>query len=133
MVVLAAAIVTRHGKTLLSRQFTELSRMRIEGLLTAFPKLANLSVKSQSSNENSNFKQIQEYKEYSSKKWHSGSMVQMSSDKTFVETDSVRYLFQPLENDLLLLLITTKSSNIVEDLDTLGLLYRIVCCNKIIF
>ena len=37
---------------------------------------------------------------------------------TFVETENVRYVYQPVEN-LFLLLITNKGSNIVEDLDTL--------------
>jgi len=67
-------------------------RLRIEGLLAAFPKLIS-----------------------SSKQQH-----------TFVETDTVRYVYQPLENNIFLLLITTKSSNIVEDLGTLRLLAKVV-------
>lgn len=39
MVVLAASIVSKHGKVLVSRQFANISRVRIEGLLAAFPKL----------------------------------------------------------------------------------------------
>jgi len=49
-----------------------------------------------------------------------------SRQHTFVETDTVRYVYQPLENGLYLLLITTKSSNIVEDLGTLRLLAKVV-------
>jgi len=67
-------------------------RLRIEGLLAAFPKLISTS-----------------------KQQH-----------TFVETDTVRYVYQPLENGLFLLLITTKSSNIVQDLGTLRLLAKVV-------
>jgi hypothetical protein len=38
-VVLAASIVTKQGKAILSRQFVEMTGARIEGLLTSFPNL----------------------------------------------------------------------------------------------
>uniref|UniRef100_A0A6S8RZN8 Coatomer subunit delta n=1 Tax=Ditylum brightwellii TaxID=49249 RepID=A0A6S8RZN8_9STRA len=91
MVVLSASICTRGGKALVSRQFVEMNRMRVEGLLAAFPKLMG-----------------------------------HSKQHTFVETDTVRYVYQPLENQLYLLLVTTKASNIVEDLGTLRLLAKVV-------
>lgn len=85
-------MVSRQGKALVSRQFVEMNRLRVEGLLAAFPKLVGLAAK----------------------------------QHTYVETDSVRYVYQPLENNLYLLLITTKASNIVEDLGTLRLLAKVV-------
>eukprot|EP01024_Parvocaulis_polyphysoides_P024925 TRINITY_DN2273_c0_g2_i1.p1 TRINITY_DN2273_c0_g2~~TRINITY_DN2273_c0_g2_i1.p1 ORF type:complete len:504 (+),score=64.98 TRINITY_DN2273_c0_g2_i1:1805-3316(+) len=90
MVVLASSIVTKGGKVLVSRQFVEMTRVRIEGLLAAFPKLVG------------------------SGKQH-----------TYVETENVRYVYQPLEG-MYLLLITNKQSNILEDLETLRLLSKVV-------
>lgn len=39
MVVLAISIVSKSGKALVSRQFVDMTRIRMEGLLAAFPKL----------------------------------------------------------------------------------------------
>ena len=44
---------------------------------------------------------------------------------TIVETDTVRYLYQTIE-DVNLVLITNKQSDIIEDLDTLRLLARVI-------
>ncbi|KAH9324377.1 hypothetical protein KI387_004555, partial [Taxus chinensis] len=90
MVVLAASIITKTGKALVSRQFVDMSRIRIEGLLAAFPKLVGIG------------------------KQH-----------TYVETENVRYVYQPMEA-LYLLLVTNKQSNILEDLETLRLLSKLV-------
>ncbi|KAL8166624.1 hypothetical protein V2J09_008123, partial [Rumex salicifolius] len=90
MVVLAASIISKSGKALVSRQFVDMTRIRIEGLLAAFPKL-----------------------------------VGTGKQHTYVETENVRYVYQPMEA-LYLLLVTTKQSNILEDLETLRLLSKLV-------
>ncbi|KAN0034500.1 hypothetical protein ACTFIV_001018 [Dictyostelium citrinum] len=90
MVVLAAAICTKNGKALLSRQFSEMTKSRVEGLLAAFPKLIGLG-----------------------------------RQHTFIETENIRYVYQPLES-LYIVLITNKNSNILEDLETLHLLAKLV-------
>ncbi|KAL8061250.1 hypothetical protein ABFX02_02G075100 [Erythranthe guttata] len=90
MVVLAASIISKSGKALVSRQFVDMSRIRIEGYLAAFPKLVGIG------------------------KQH-----------TYIETENVRYVYQPIES-LYLLLVTNKQSNILEDLETLRLLSKLV-------
>ncbi|KAG8855983.1 hypothetical protein FRB91_001373 [Serendipita sp. 411] len=90
MVVLAASIVTKSGKPIISRQFREMPRSRVESLLTSFPKL-----------------------------------IPPNSQHTSVETADVRYVYQPLE-ELYILLITNKASNILQDIDTLHLFARVV-------
>jgi hypothetical protein len=75
---------------LISRQFREISRARIEGLLTSFPKL-----------------------------------IRDQQQHTMIETDSVRYVYQPIEQ-LYLVLVTNRQSNILQDLDTLRLLAQVI-------
>jgi len=87
MVVLSAGILSKN-KTLISRQFVEMTRLRVDGLYSAFPKLVDS---------------------------------EKGKDHTYIETESVRYIYQPMEQ-LFLVLITNKTSNILEDLETLRLL-----------
>ncbi|KAF9464505.1 hypothetical protein BDZ94DRAFT_1256601 [Collybia nuda] len=90
MVVLAASICTKGGKAVISRQFRDMPKTRIESLLASFPKL-----------------------------------IPTNTQHTSVETAEVRYVYQPLE-DLYILLITNKASNILQDIDTLHLFARVV-------
>ena len=52
-------------------------------------------------------------------------LIPTNSQHTSVETAQVRYVYQPLE-ELYILLITNKASNILQDIDTLHLFARIV-------
>lgn len=89
MVLLCVAIVSK-SKTLVARQFVEMSRIRVEGLLTTFPKLLGTG-----------------------------------KDYTFIETETARYVYQPIEH-LYLVVVTNKASIIMEDLETLKLLVKVV-------
>lgn len=75
---------------MLSRQFREVARSRIEGLLASFPKLAD-----------------------------------SSTQHTTVEQDNVRYVYQPLD-ELYMVLITNRQSNILQDIDSLHLFAQVV-------
>ncbi|OCH95720.1 hypothetical protein OBBRIDRAFT_766924 [Obba rivulosa] len=90
MVVLAASICTKGGKAVISRQFRDMTRARIESLLASFPKL-----------------------------------IPANTQHTSVETADARYVYQPLE-DLYIVLITNKASNILQDIETLHLFARVV-------
>ncbi|RUP48525.1 hypothetical protein BC936DRAFT_144446 [Jimgerdemannia flammicorona] len=90
MVVLAAAVVTKSGKAVISRQFREMQRARIEGLLASFPKLTSTG-----------------------------------QQHTTVETEHVRYVYQPLD-EMFMVLITNRQSNILQDIDSLHLFARVV-------
>ncbi|KAG4301905.1 hypothetical protein PCK1_001881 [Pneumocystis canis] len=90
MVILAASICTKGGKAILSRQFRDISKSRIEGLLSVFSQLTNTGVQ-----------------------------------HTSIETDYIRYIFQPLE-ELYMILITNLHSNILQDISTLHIFSQTV-------
>lgn len=90
MVILAASICTRGGKAVLSRQFREMQRSRVEALLASFPKLADTG-----------------------------------TQHTTVEQDNVRFVYQPLD-ELYMVLVTNRQSNILQDIDSLHLFAQVV-------
>ncbi len=83
---------------LLARQFVEMPQARVEGLIAQFVKLDTAS---------------------------SSESRGAEKQHTCVETEQIRYLYQPLE-DLFLVMATSKSSNIIEDLDTLHIFAKLV-------
>ncbi|KAJ2707538.1 coatomer subunit delta [Coemansia sp. IMI 203386] len=91
MVILASSICTKTGKALVSRQFVEMPRTRIEGLLASFPKLMT-----------------------------------PGQQHTTVETETIRYVYQPIGEGMYAVLITSRQNNIVQDMDTLHLIARTV-------
>jgi len=80
MVILSVSICNRKGKILLARQYVPMSRLRIEGLLAAFPKLIDADERSR------------------------------SKQHTFIETTEVRYIYQPLDTLYLLLVTNMQSN-----------------------
>ena len=94
-----------------------MTRLQIEGLLAAFPKLLGSDwngehqggIHTSTGNKNTQMGDSQMY----------------TAQHTFIETESVRYLYQPMEQ-LYLILITNKQSNIMEDLDTLRLCAKLI-------
>lgn len=82
---------------MLSRQFREINRSRIEALLASFPKLAD-----------------------------------SGTQHTTVEQDNVRFVYQPLD-ELYMVLITNRQSNILQDIDSLHLFAQVVTsiCKKL--
>ena len=82
---------------MLSRQFREMNRSRVEGLLASFPKLAD-----------------------------------SGTQHTTVEQDNVRFVYQPLD-ELYMVLITNRQSNILQDIDSLHLFVQVVTsiCKKL--
>jgi len=93
MAILSVSICTERGNALVSRQFVEMTRLRVEGLLSAFPRVSGLG---------------------------------RGKQHSYVDTETVRYVYQPLEDRIYLLLLTNKASNIVDDLGTLRLLAKVV-------
>lgn len=83
----------------------EMTRSRAEGILNSFGKLLGSS---------------------------SNSAAGVAKQHTFIETDTLRYVYQPIEK-LYMVLVTTRASNILEDLETLRLFARVVCSNFFLF
>ncbi len=94
MVVISASICNKSGKILVARQFVGINRLKLEEYVANFPKLI------ESGNHLSVFHSL------------------TGKQCTHVETDAIRYVYVPIEK-LFLVLITTKNSNIIEDLEVL--------------
>lgn len=121
---------------LVSRQFVDMSRVRIEGLLAAFPKLVGAG-KQHTYVETENVRYVYQPMEVTSRAseefWFTrmpevtGSM-QLQSHLEWPWTHScfAHRLVEDVVQALYLLLVTNKASNILEDLETLRLLAKVV-------
>jgi hypothetical protein len=56
---------------------------------------------------------------------HFSRNIDSCKDSTHLETDSTRYIFIPIEN-LYLVIITTRQSNVIEDIEVLKMIYRLI-------
>lgn len=83
--ILSAGIVDRGGVIYVARQYSEMTKSKVEALYTAFPRL-----------------------------------IQKGKQHTVIETNEIRYIYQPI-NDFYSVLLTDKHSNILEDIKTLRL------------
>lgn len=116
MVLIAASVITKSGKPLVTRQYVaDMTRARLEGLIDAIPKLIGPS---DGGSKGSG-------KGEKSKSAATAAANKEQRQHTFVETDAVRYVYQPLDN-VYMVLVTTKASNILEDLETLRLFARVL-------
>jgi hypothetical protein len=102
MVLISATMCDKKGKILVARQFVDVSKLKMEEYISTFPKLIE-SGKHILHNRN----------------------LGIGSQCTHVETDSVRYVYLPIE-DLYIVLITNKNSNIIEDTEILRQMQKIV-------
>lgn len=109
-VVLAASICTRGGKAVLSRQFRYY-------LCPSAPALANLLIK--------------QYSREMQRSRIEGllasfpKLADTGTQHTTVEQDNVRFVYQPLD-ELYMVLITNRQSNILQDIDSLHLFSQVV-------
>jgi len=64
---------------------------------------------------------------------HFSRNIDTCKDTTHLESDKARYLFIPVEN-LFVVLITSKTSNIIEDIEIIKLIYRLAqdLCGNIV-
>lgn len=102
MTIYSLGVVNKQGRIILSRQFVDITRIRVEGLLTAFPRLLEANHAAASAGNTS------------------------AAIATYVDAGNFRYVYQPLEELYLVLITSAKESNIVEDLATLQLMGSLV-------
>lgn len=96
MVVISASICNKNGKILMARQFIPITRLKLEEYMANFPKLIESGM--------------------------NPSLTLPGKQCTHIETESIRYVYLPIEK-LYLILITNKNSNIIEDLEVIRQLH----------
>ena len=132
MVVLAAAVVKTGaggGRILVSRQYVRMTRVRVEGLLVGAWSVHTRVSRARPPPRPSRLTR-RRFAAATRRRAAFGKLLgphlQLQSQHTYIETESMRYVYQPLDDALYVVLMTNLGSNIVDDIFTMGMMSQAV-------